>query len=87
MGKASKQPDKITRRSLDKIEFNKVANLHYSNFSVPYCVDKPYSHEYYHLIVKSSGFLYNQVFIFLIFVALNILLFTINILNVGCSFI
>lgn len=62
MGRGSKQPDKVTRRVIDRLEIINVDPTCYSSYSWPYCInDKMGDYKYYHVICKSSGFLYNQV--------------------------
>lgn len=62
MGKASKAPDKITRRIIDKLEIIETQPTCYSSYSWPQCMyNNKSDYTFYNVICQSPGFLYNQV--------------------------
>ncbi|KAK9718776.1 RNA recognition motif [Popillia japonica] len=61
MGKASKAPDKITRRKIDKLEIIETQPTCYSSYSWPQCMyNNKSDYTFYNVICQSPGFLYNQ---------------------------
>lgn len=62
MGKGSSQPEKVTRRVIDKLDVTEACSAQYSPYSWPQCmsVDKA-DYKFLDIYVKASGFLYNQV--------------------------
>lgn len=62
MGKGSSQPEKVTRRIINKLDFTEACSACYSPYSWPQCMSNDKSeYRFFDIYIKSSGFLYNQV--------------------------
>lgn len=62
MGRGSHQPDKVTRRTLDRLDISEGSPACYSPYSWPFCAStENMDYKFLDIYMKASGFLYNQV--------------------------
>lgn len=62
MHKGTKLPDKITRRTIEMLNIEEQPLNYYTKYSWPFCINnKLTEYKFFHIYVKSNGFLYKQV--------------------------